>query len=185
MFITKTNRVNYEIQANEVRVINNEGKQIGIMSLHKALKLAREQALDLVEVSSATDFPVCKIMDYGKYRYEQKKKERKNREKQKVIQIKEIKLRPQIEEHDYQVKTRQIRKFIESGNKVKIIMTFRGREILHVEFGEKILNKLIEDLKTIAAIERPSKLEGKHLILVLTPIKKKGLDSQRDSSSGN
>jgi len=143
------------------------------MPLNKALAMAMEQALDLVEVSPETDFPVCKIMDYGKYRYEQKRKEREMRKKQKVIQVKEIKMRPQIEEHDYQVKTRQARKFIESGDKVKVIMAFRGREIAHLEFGQKTLDKLTSDLKGIATIEIPSKLEGKQLVLVLSPTKKR------------
>lgn len=143
------------------------------MPLDEALALAREQALDLVEISREKDFPVCKIMDYGKYRYEQKRKEREKRKKQKVIHLKEITMRPQIEEHDYQVKTRQARKFLESGDRVKVIMTFRGREITHLEFGQKTLDKLTEDLKEIADIEMSSKLEGKQLIIVFTPTKKR------------
>lgn len=149
------------------------GKPVGIMPLNEALALARKQTLDLVEVSPQTDVPVCKIMDYGKYRYEQKRKEREKRKKQKVIHLKEIKMRPQIEEHDYQVKTRQARKFLESRDKVKIIMAFRGREITHLEFGQKTLDRLTEDLKEIADIEMSSKLEGKQLVMIFTPTKKR------------
>lgn len=172
--ITKTIKVNRGIRAREVRVIDYDGKQIGVMPLNKALDLAMENELDLVEVSPDPNLPVCKIMDYGKYRYEQKRKERNKKKKQKIFHVKEIKMRPRIEEHDYQFKTKHACKFLESGDKVKIIMTFRGREMAHTEFGKNTLDRLAEDLKEISTIEILPRLEGKQMVMVLAPTKKTG-----------
>ncbi|MDI6734725.1 MAG: translation initiation factor IF-3 [bacterium] len=167
-------RVNRRIRAREVRVIGIDGEQIGVMPFDKALELAMEQELDLVEVAPDPNVPVCKIMDFGKYLFEQKKKERDRKKKQKVIHVKEIMMRPHIEEHDYQFKSKNAHKFLEGGDKVKITMSFRGREMAHTEFGRKALDRLAEDLKEISTIETAPRLEGKHIIMVLAPIKKKG-----------
>ncbi len=142
------------------------------MPLDKALELAMEQGLDLVEVSPDPNLPVCKLMDFGKYLFEQKKKDKDRKKKQKVVQVKEIMMRPHIEEHDYQFKTKNAHRFLERGNKVKITMSFRGREMAHTEFGQKTLDRLAEDSKEISTIEMPPKLEGKHIIMVLAPMKK-------------
>lgn len=142
------------------------------MPLNKALGLARNNELDLVEVSAGSNPPVCKIMDYGKYRYEQKRKERDRKKKQKIIHVKEIKMRPQIKEHDYQFKTRHARRFLEGGDKVRIIMAFRGREMIHTELGQRTLDRLIEELKQISTVEILPRLEGKQMIMVLAPAKK-------------
>jgi translation initiation factor IF-3 len=133
-----------------------------------------DKELDLVEVAPNSNPPVCKIMDYGKYRYEQKRKERDRKKKQKIIHIKEIKMRPRIEEHDYQFKARHARRFLEGGDKVRIIMIFRGREMAHTEFGQKTLDRLAEDLKEISIVEILPKLEGKQMIMLLAPAKKAG-----------
>ncbi len=133
-----------------------------------------QKELDLVEIVPDSNLPVCKIMDYGKYRYEQKRKERDKKKKQKVFHVKEIKMRPRIEEHDYQFKTKHAHKFLESGDKVKIIMAFRGREMVHTEFGQKTLDRLAEDLKEIATIEILPRLEGKQMVMILAPAKKSG-----------
>jgi translation initiation factor IF-3 len=142
------------------------------MPLNEALRLATDRELDLVEVAPNSNPPVCKIMDYGKYRYEQKRKERDRKKRQKIIHVKEIKMRPRIEEHDYQFKARHVRRFLESGDKVRVIMAFRGREMAHTEFGLKTLDRLTEDLKEIATVELLPKLEGKQMIMVLAPAKK-------------
>ncbi|MEW6619977.1 MAG: translation initiation factor IF-3 [bacterium] len=165
-------RINRQIRAREVRVIDTDGQQIGIIPLYKALDLAMEKDLDLVEIVPDSTVPVCKIMDYGKYRYEQRKKEREKKKKQKIILVKEIKLRPHIERHDYEVKLRHISKFLQDGDKVKIIMGFRGREMEHSELGRKILDRLVEDLKEIGIVEVMPKLEGKQMIMILAPDKK-------------
>ncbi|MFH1561916.1 MAG: translation initiation factor IF-3 [Nitrospirota bacterium] len=167
-------RVNRRIRAREVRVIGIDGEQIGVMPLDKALQLAMEQGLDLVEVAPDPNLPVCKIMDFGKHLFEQKKKDRDNKKKQKVIHVKEIMMRPHIEEHDYQFKSKNAHKFLEGGDKVRITMNFRGREMAHIEFGRKALDRLIEDLKEISTVEMSPKLDGKRMIMVLAPIKKKG-----------
>ncbi|MEW6095952.1 MAG: translation initiation factor IF-3 [bacterium] len=170
--MTKTVRINRGIRAKEVRVIDTDGKQIGIMPLNQALDLAMDKELDLVEVAPDPNLPVCKIMDYGKYRYEQKRKERNRKKKQKVFHVKEIKMGPRIEEHDYQFKARHAHRFLESGDKVKIMMIFRGREIAHTELGQKTLDRLAEDLKEIATVEALPKLEGRQMVMILAPAKK-------------
>ena len=141
------------------------------MPLEKALQLAMDQELDLVEVAPDPNVPVCKIMDFGKYLFEQKKKDRDRKKKQKVIQVKEIMMRPHIEEHDYQFKSKNAHKFLEGGDKVKITMNFRGREMAHTEFGRKALDRLAEDLKEISTIEMAPRLDGKRMMMVLAPAK--------------
>jgi len=152
-----------------VRVINPDGVQLGIMSPQEALQTAMSLGLDLVEVAPESKPPVCRIMDYGKYRYEQSKKAKDAKKKQTVIQIKEIKMRPKTDEHDLEFKTRHIEKFLKEGNKAKVTMIFRGREVMHTNLGRKLLDKLAEDLKDSAIIEQLPRLEGKNMVMILAP----------------
>lgn len=162
-------RVNEEIKAREVRVISASGQQLGIMSPREALRIAAEQHLDLVEISPTAKPPVCRIMDYGKYRYEQQKRDKEARKKQKVITIKEVKIRPNIEEHDFSVKLKHAQRFLTDGDKVKITVMFRGRELSHPELGKEMLAKMAASLQEIAHIEREAKLEGKNMIMIMAP----------------
>lgn len=161
--------INEEIRAREVRVIADGGEQLGIMSSREALKLALESHLDLVEIAPTAKPPVCRIMDYGKYRYEQQKREKEARKKQKTFDIKEVKLRPGIEEHDFNVKFKSAVRFLEDGDKVKVTIMFRGRELSHPELGEVLLNKMAQQLKEVAVVERVPKLEGKNMIMIVAP----------------
>ena len=162
-------RINEEIRAREVRVITADGEQLGIMSGRAAQQLAVERHLDLVEIAPTAKPPVCKIMDYGKFRYEQQKREKEARKKQKTFDIKEVKLRPGIEDHDFNVKYKNEVRFLEDGDKVKVTIMFRGRELSHPELGEVLLNKMAEQLKEIAIVERVPKLEGKNMIMIVAP----------------
>ncbi len=162
-------RINEEIRAREVRVIGSEGEQLGIMSGRDAQQLAYEKHLDLVEIAPTAKPPVCRIMDYGKYRYEQQKREKESRKKQKTFDIKEVKLRPGIEEHDFNVKFKNAVRFLEDGDKVKVTIMFRGRELSHPELGEVLLNKMAAQLKEMAVVERQPKLEGKNMIMIVAP----------------
>ena len=162
-------RINEEIRAREVRVIGSDGEQLGIMSGREAQQLAYEKHLDLVEIAPTAKPPVCRIMDYGKYRYEQQKREKESRKKQKTFDIKEVKLRPGIEEHDFNVKFKNAVRFLEDGDKVKVTIMFRGREISHPELGEVLLNKMAAQLKEMAVVERQPKLEGKNMIMIVAP----------------
>lgn len=162
-------RINEEIRAREVRVIGSDGEQLGIMSGREAQQLAYEKHLDLVEIAPTAKPPVCRIMDYGKYRYEQQKREKESRKKQKTFDIKEVKLRPGIEEHDFNVKFKNAVRFLEDGDKVKVTIMFRGRELSHPELGEVLLNKMAVQLKEMAVVERQPKLEGKNMIMIVAP----------------
>ena len=162
-------RINEEIRAREVRVITADGEQLGIMSGRAAQQLAVERHLDLVEIAPTAKPPVCKIMDYGKFRYEQQKREKEARKKQKTFDIKEVKLRPGIEDHDFNVKYKNAVRFLEDGDKLKVTNMFRGRELSHPELGEVLLNKMAEQLKEIAVVERVPKLEGKNMIMIVAP----------------
>ena len=153
----------------ELRLVDDKNNQLGIMSLQEALRIAEERQLDLVEIAPQANPPVCRLMDYGKYKYEQSKKEKEAKKKQKIIQVKEIKMRPNIEEHDYQVKLRNVMKFLKSGNKVKATIMFRGREIVHAPKGEEILSRMAGDLKEVSVVERSPKLEGRNMVMVLSP----------------
>ncbi|WP_034542019.1 translation initiation factor IF-3 [Carboxydothermus ferrireducens] len=167
--MTKDLRINEEIRAKEVRVVKEDGTQLGIMPLKEALKIAEEMELDLVEIAPTAKPPVCKIMDYGKYRYQQSKKEKEARKKQKIINVKEIKIRPTIEEHDFQVKLKNVLRFLEDGDKVKVTVMFRGRELSHPEIAYELLNKMAQEVGSIAVVERPAKLEGRNMIMILAP----------------
>ncbi|MGI6553767.1 MAG: translation initiation factor IF-3 [Bacillota bacterium] len=167
--MSKDLRVNEEIRAREVRLVSPAGEQLGIFPVREALKIAQEHNLDLVEVAQNAKPPVCRIMDYGKYRFEQSKREREARKRQKVINIKEVKFRLGIEEHDFQVKARNVIRFLEAGDKVKVTVMFRGREISHADLGKNICLKLAEQSKDIASVEKPPKVEGKNMIMILVP----------------
>jgi len=167
--ISRESRVNHEIRAREVRVIDANGEQIGIMSVRDALRLATERQLDLVEVAPNANPPVCRIMDYGKHKYEQSKREKLARKKQKVITIKEVRMSPKIDEHDFDVKVRAAERFLKAGDKVKVSVRFRGREIVHADLAKAKLTQLAELLKDIGTVERLPKLEGRQMIAVLAP----------------
>ncbi|RKH16234.1 translation initiation factor IF-3 [Corallococcus praedator] len=165
-------RTNRRIRAREVRVVGANAEQLGVMAIEAALKLAQEQGLDLVEVSPMAKPPVCKIMDYGKFKYEEKKKASDAKRTQVVIQLKEVKLRPKTEEHDYEFKVRNTRRFIEEGNKAKVVIQFRGREITHKELGSAILDDVIKDLKDVAVAEQMPRMEGRQMFMILAPTPK-------------
>ena len=162
-------RVNTDILNDEVRCISPEGEQLGVMKTADAIAEADAQGLDLDEDSPNTDPPVCKILDYGKFKYEAQKKKNEAKKKQKIIEVKEIKLRPNIDEHDYQVKMRNVQKFLDEGDKVKVTMRFRGREMAHQELGVNVLNRVRDDTEDVAKIEAFPKLEGRQMIMVIAP----------------
>jgi len=167
--ITKDFRINEEIRAREVRVVDGDGTQLGIMSARDALRLAEEKQQDLVEISPAAKPPVCRIMDFGKYKYEQSKREKEVKKKQKIISVKEVKLRPNIEDHDFEVKAKNATRFLKDGDKVKATIIFRGREIVHTQLGQQLLKRLAEHVKDFSTVERLPKLEGKNMIMILAP----------------
>ena len=156
-----------------MRVIGADGEAVGIVSIDEAKQLAYNSDLDLVEISPNADPPVCKVMDYGKFQFEQNKKQQAAKKKQKQIQVKEIKFRPGTEEGDYQVKLKSLTKFLEEGNKTKITLRFRGREMAHKELGMELLKRIEKDLEEIAAVEQFPKLEGRQMVMVMGPKKKK------------
>jgi translation initiation factor IF-3 len=162
------NRINERIRAPQVRVIGPDGEQLGILPLREALEKSKEYNLDLVEIASNADPPVCKVMDYGKFRYQQQKRAHEAKKKQTVIQVKEIKVRPKIDEHDYQFKLQHVKRFLNDGDKAKISVVFRGREIVHRNLGEKLLERFIEDAKEFGEIESMPKMEGRTMIMILT-----------------
>jgi translation initiation factor IF-3 len=161
--------VNADILNEEVRCIAPDGEQLGVMKTEDAIAEADSHGLDLVEVSPNADPPVCKILDYGKFKFEAQKKRNEAKKKQKVIEVKEIKLRPNIDEHDYQVKMRSVQKFLDDGDKVKITLRFRGREMAHQELGVNVLNRVREDTDDVAKIEAFPKLEGRQMIMGIAP----------------
>jgi len=168
-----TQRVNRMIRVPEVRVVGVDGGQVGVLPTPEALRMAEDAGLDLVEISPNAEPPVCRIMDYGKYKYQLNKKAHEAKKKQTVIHIKEVKFRTRTEEHDFQFKLRNIRKFIEHGDKVKIAVYYRGREMAHPELGMAMLTKVTEAVKDIAVVEQPAKLEGKRLGMMVGPSSQK------------
>ena len=162
-------RLNRDIRTDEVRLIGGDGEQLGVVSLRSALDAAAESSLDLVELQPNAEPPVCRLMDYGKFLYQQKKKQVEAKKKQRQIQVKEIKFRPGTEEGDYQVKLRNLLRFLEHGDKVKITIRFRGREMAHQELGMTMMNRLAGDLKEFAAIEQYPKMEGRQMVMVVSP----------------
>jgi len=161
--------VNEQIKAREVLVIDADGTQLGVMKTDEALDLAREKKVDLVNVAPSARPPVCRLMDYGKHKYEQSKREREARKRQKTTTVKEIKLRPNIDKHDFEVKVKRGQKFLENGDKVKVTVMFRGREITHPEIAQRLCRKLAEDLADYGVVEKPAKQEGRNMIMILSP----------------
>lgn len=159
--------INEQIRDREIRLIGEDGEQLGIMSARDAMKLAREANLDLVKIAPTAKPPVCKIIDYGKYRYEQARREKEPRKKQKTIEVKEIRLSPNIDTNDLNTKVNQARKFVSGGNKVKVAVRFRGRELAHTAVGKTILEDFAQKLSDIAVIDKPAKLEGKSMVMFL------------------
>ncbi len=166
-----TTRVNRRIRAREIRVIDEEGTQLGVMVPQQAFVLAQERDLDLVEVAPTAQPPVCRIMDYGKYMYQQSKKAQEAKKHQKIMHVKEVKFRPKIDQHDYEFKKNHIIRFLKGENKVKATVMFRGREITHANIGKQILDRLEKELGGLAQVERRPKLEGYNMTMILTPRK--------------
>jgi len=162
-------RINREIGAREVRLIDAEGQQAGIVAMEEALRSAEEAGLDLVEVAPNSTPPVCRIMDYGKYRYQQAKKTKDAKKKQTVIHVKEVKLRPKTEEHDIQYKTAHVKRFLSEGNRVKITIQFRGREIAHPGMAHRVIEKVIEGIEGTGVVDQQPKMEGRRMIFILRP----------------
>ncbi len=157
------------IRVREVRVVGADGAQLGIMPTQEALQFAEEQGFDLVEVAPNERPPVCRIMDYGKYKYQRSKRQQLAKKKQKVILVKEIKLRPKTEEHDYQFKIQHVKRFLQDGHKAKVTVIFRGREMVHTELGRRVLDRIMIDLEEIASVDQMPKQEGRNMTLVLSP----------------
>ncbi|MGE5244243.1 MAG: translation initiation factor IF-3 [Betaproteobacteria bacterium] len=161
-------RVNERIRVREIRVIDEAGQQLGIMPPPQALAIARQKGLDLVEISPTATPPVCRIMDFGKYQYQEQKRAREARRHQKVIEVKEIKFRPKVDEHDYQFKKKHIERFLEEGDKVKATIFFRGREMAHPEIGRRILERLVQELSDVAVAETMPRMEGNQMHTILS-----------------
>ncbi|AQS52264.1 translation initiation factor IF-3 [Paenalcaligenes hominis] len=172
MATEKKHRINGEIRVNEVRLIGIEGEQLGVVKLAQALDMAEEHEVDLVEIAPTAAPPVCRLMDYGKFRYQEQKRQQEARAKQKVVQIKEVKFRPATDEGDYNVKLRNVRRFIEDGDKVKVSLRFRGREMAHQELGMRVLERVRDDVEDICQVESFPRLEGRQMVMVLAPRKK-------------
>ena len=165
-------RVNRQIRISPVRVITPDGEQAGIIPIERAMEMAEELGLDLVEVAPLARPPVCRIMDYGKYKYEEQRQAREARKRQHHVQIKEVKMRPGIEDHDFEFKTRHARRFLEEGNKVKLTMMFRGRQMAHPEFGRQVLDRVSSMLQDVSKVEQHPQLEGRSMVMVLAPTAK-------------
>lgn len=167
--ISKDHMINDEIRAKEVRLVGPEGEQIGIKPFREALQMAIDANLDLVNVAPTAKPPVCRIMDYGKFRYETQKKEKEARKNQKIVDVKEVWFRANIDEHDFQTKLRNVLKFLKDGDKVKCSVRFRGREIAHSEIGRKVLDRVLTEATELCTVERVAKLEGRSMIMILAP----------------
>ncbi|WP_312274646.1 translation initiation factor IF-3 [Candidatus Igneacidithiobacillus taiwanensis] len=172
MATEKEIRINREILAAKVRLIGDTGEQLGIVSLHEALAAAEEAELDLVEIAPQADPPVCRIMDYGKFRFQESKRQHEARKRQKQSQVKEIKFRPRTDDADYQIKLRSIVRFLEDGDRAKITLRFRGREMSHPELGMEVLNRVETDLQEIGVVEQRPRMEGRQMVMIIAPKKK-------------
>ncbi len=170
------------IRVPEVRVIDHEGEQLGILPTAEALAKAEDLGLDLVEISPTTRPPVCRIMDFGKYKYELSKKQRESKKKQHTVQVKEVKLRPKTEEHDYQFKKRHAEEFLEKYHKVKLTIMFRGRELAHKERGAQMLDRMVEDLSHVGSVESPPRFEGRTMVMYMAPLTRPKTSGQRSKS---
>ena len=165
-------RVNARIRATEIRLIGPDGQNVGVVKPERALELAEQVGLDLVEISPNATPPVCKIMDFGKFKYEQQKREAEAKKKQKTIEVKEVKFRPNTDSHDYDVKMRNVTRFLEAGDKVKVTLRFRGREMAHQNLGRDLLERVAEDVKTLGKVENMPKMEGRQMVMMIGPIAK-------------
>ncbi|HLQ60264.1 MAG TPA: translation initiation factor IF-3 [Candidatus Acidoferrales bacterium] len=174
--------MNEQIRAQEVRLIDDHQNQLGVLSLEAALRLANEKGLDLVEVAPQASPPVCKLLDYGRFKYETIKREKDQRRKQNVIKLKEMKLRPKVAEHDFQTKFRGVKQFLEEGEKVKVTIMFRGREMVHQEIGRRLLDRVADAAKEIAVVERQPLLEGRNLFMILAPTHKQAREAPQASA---
>ena len=175
-------RVNERIRINQVRVIGADGTQLGVMVPADAVRLAREQGLDLVEVAPQTNPPVCRIMDFNKFRYDEQRREREAKKKHHVAKLKEVKFKPHIEEHDYRVKLERLKRFLMRGDQAKVTMVYRGRELAHTELGRRILDRLIEDLKSMSRVERNPMLDGRFMTMVFGPDRDKIRQLERQAA---
>ncbi|CAN5687504.1 hypothetical protein BH09CHL1_BH09CHL1_28050 [soil metagenome] len=175
-------RVNERIRIREVRLIDEEGTQVGIIATRDALEMARQRGLDLVEVAPNAIPPVCRLMDYGKFRYEQSRKERESRKNQHVIELKEVRIRPKIDDHDLETKGRQAAKFLDHGDKVKMTVTFRGREMAHPDLGKALLDQLIESLRPHGTVEQMPRLEGRAMTVIMNPLKTKQSQNEKEEA---
>jgi translation initiation factor IF-3 len=175
-------RVNERIRIREVRLIDENGEQVGIIPTFDALQMARERGLDLVEVAPNAMPPVCRLMDYGKFRYEQSRKERESRRNQHVVELKEVRIRPKIDDHDLETKGRQAAKFLDAGDKVKLTVLFRGREMAHPDIGKGLLDQLADQLRPHGTVEQPPRMEGRTMIMFMAPLRAKSsvADRERD-----
>ncbi len=167
--IVKKLRVNEEIKTREVRLVGEKGEQLGVMPLFQALETAKKRGFDLVEVAPTAEPPVCRLLDYGKYKYEQAKKEREIKRSQRVALLREVRLRPKIGNHDFEAKVRSARKLLEDGDKLKVTVMFRGREITHPENGLRLLQRMVESLEGVALIDKQASMEGRRMNLILAP----------------
>jgi translation initiation factor IF-3 len=167
--IARDQRTNRRIRAREVRVVGPAGEQLGVLTIEAALEKANEAGMDLVEVNPMAKPPVCKIMDYGRFKYEEKKRASEAKKKQVVVHLKEVKLRPKTEEHDYEFKIRNVKRFLEEGNKARITIMFRGREITHKEIGQQILEDVVKDVKDVGVVEQVPRMEGRQMFMILAP----------------
>ena len=166
-------RINDRIRAPEIRLIGAEGENVGVVTPQRAMEMAERAGLDLVEISPNATPPVCKIMDFGKFKYEQQKRESEARKKQKIIEVKEVKFRPGTDIHDYEVKMRNVVKFLEKGDKVKVTLRFRGREMAHQNLGRELLERVAEDVKEIGKVENMPKMEGRQMVMMIGPLPQK------------
>ena len=171
--LQKAQRLNEEINAPEIRLVGADGEALGIMSVRQALALAEEAGVDLVEIAPMAQPPVCRIMDYGKFKYQEQKRQHEQKLKQKQVQVKEVKFRPGTDENDYQIKLRNMTRFLQEEDKVKVTLRFRGREMAHQEIGMRQIERIKTDLQDYAVVEQMPKMEGRQMVMVLTPSKKK------------
>jgi translation initiation factor IF-3 len=162
-------RANGEITVPEVRLIDQDGEMVGVVKLQEALERAKAVSLDLVELSPGAEPPVCRILDFGKYKFQMQRKAQEGKKKQKTVQVKEIKLRPNIDKHDYEVKLRSIHKFLDQGDKVKITLRFRGREITHADLGMDVMNRILSDVGELAKVDSSPRIDGRQIIMVISP----------------
>nr|WP_262975136.1 translation initiation factor IF-3 [Roseovarius litoreus] len=161
--------MNEKIRCPEIRLIGADGENVGVVTPERAMEMAEEAGLDLVEISPNAEPPVCKIMDFGKFKYEQQKREAEARKKQKIIEVKEVKFRPNTDTHDYDVKMRNVMRFLQNGDKVKVTLRFRGREMAHQDLGRDLLERVAEDVKDVGKVENMPKMEGRQMIMVIGP----------------